>query len=444
MSLTVNVHNRYRINRQRGRRGAYPYDDAVSGARLYLYPVADQNARVPISALPMPAMAQTNRNGRGRLDIPDRTGSYILRIVPHEWTLDDVGPGLGSAFTAIPNRIYRPLDVNVRVEASDRSLQVNNAVVQTGIANGEIASQAANSVNVLLQPVWMSDYSGRRHTRTNIDLIVLHLTSGSDPYGAVRKISSKAGAHYLILKQTGQIIKFLRESTTGGHAGSGGRSGNSYWDGDTNINARSIGIEMENVKASEANPDFSEAQYVSLMNLLKQLVATHGIDRKRIIGHSDVAVWLDIKVWDPGLKFDWPRLDQNGYGLIGPGGGSGSFRSLIAAGSSQVYGGLFKGQKDDPLLRLGDDDATSTYGGQVVRGVTGTPIMDILTDLSSIGYWVGANGASGKLSNSAVRSVMHFQHHFFATRRASLPQNEAGVRIDAETALMIRDAALIN
>ena len=342
MPITLRLHNRYRINRTRAKRGNYPYDDAISGARIFLYPINNRGVRTPFSNISDPHLTTTSRDGRAVIEFPNQSGTYILRVLPDQWSSDEVNPALGASFTTIPDRIYRPLDIKFKFNDIGGHKFISDASVKSNVLDGEVISQTGRTIDILLQPVWMTDFTGNRRTRNNIDLIILHLTSGSDPYGAVRKIASKTGAHYLILKEDGQIIKFLRDEIVGHHAGSGGRPGNSYWRGDTDINSRSIGIELENVKASGSDPDFSESQYRSLLGLLRKIVSRYGIDRRRIIGHSDIAVWLDIKSWDPGLRFDWPRLDRNGFGLIGPGRGYPSLTNLMAVGGS-AYGNYLMG-----------------------------------------------------------------------------------------------------
>jgi N-acetyl-anhydromuramyl-L-alanine amidase AmpD len=450
MAFDIIIRNRYRIASLAVRPARYHHTDPVVRAGLYLIPIDAQQARAPFVALTYgSATDRSDETGRADLNLPDKNGTYMLRVLPEYWTLDTVGPTLARSFTSLKGRIYRPLDVKLRIEGNPGNARIATAVTANGSDSGVIWKLTATTLELLLQPVWMTDHGAVRKTRTSIDMIIVHQTAGSQPYGAVSSMASKAGAHYLILKKDGQIVKFLDELAIGGHAGPGDRRPlKSHWAGATDINNRSIGIELENVEAWKDNSDYSEPQYKSLIRLLGDLVAHYGIDPKRIIGHSDVATELKIKYFDPGLKFDWPRLDREGFGLTGPGRGYPSLRSLMAAGPAAVgnvaYGGLFKGADDDPELRMGDNDRASIYGGRRRDGVTGSPIREMLTDLEQIGYWVGQGSRDGRLDDDGMRAVMHFQHHFFAMERTTMPSSEGNVRLDCETAMRIRDVAAMN
>jgi N-acetyl-anhydromuramyl-L-alanine amidase AmpD len=449
MRATIRIDNRYSINRHRLRAGRHHFDDPVESADVFLYKLDDAEARVPFSGLRRAdAVGQTNRRGKIKVDLPQENGNFLLRILPENWSSAAVGPNLSRPFPAGAGRVYRALDLKIKIEGNPGRARIASAVESSNSkADGEAWEVRHNGINVVLQPVWITNHTGRRRVKSTTDLIVVHLTSGSDPFGAVRKISSRAGAHYLILKDGGQIIKFLADTVQGGHAGGSGHSGNPYWAGDTNINSRSVGIELENVKPSETDADFTEAQYKSLLWLLQSLVDTHGIDPKRVIGHSDLAVDMNIRDFDPGFKFDWPRLGRAGFGPPGPGRGYPTARSLIAAGPSamgDLYGGVFKGLPTDPELRQGDNDRRAIYGGNPMTDITGQPILEILTDLNRIGYWVGRRGPGNTLNAEAMRAVRYFQIHFFATELSEAPAGGRNTRLDRQTALRIFDAAAMS
>lgn len=449
MRATLRIDNRYSINRHRLRAGRHHFDDPVEAADVFFYEMTAAEARRPFSALRRAdAVARTNRQGRVTLTLPSANGTYLLRILPEFWSEASVGPNLSRPFAAGAGRVYRPLDIKVKIEGNPGRARIASAsTASQSTANGEAWAVRHDGLSIVLQPVWITEHTGRRRTKSRTDLIVVHLTSGSDPYGAVRKISSHAGAHYLILKQDGQIIKFLEDTVRGGHAGGHGHSGDPYWAGDTDINGRSIGIEMENVKPTEDDSDFTEAQYQSLLRLLGELVAQHGIDPRRVIGHSDLAVEMNIRDFDPGFRFDWPRLGRAGFGPPGPGRGYPTLRNLTAVGPDALgtlYGGLFKGARSDPELRMGDNDTGSVYGGRPLSNITGEPIKEILTDLNKIGYWVGSRGPGNTLDADAMRAVRYFQIHFFATEISAPPASGRNARLDRETAIRIFDAAAMS
>ena len=77
----------------------------------------------------------------------------------------------------------------------------------------------------------------------------------------------------------GQIVKMVRDEESAHQAGV------SFWSGVNGVNDNSIGIEI--VNRSGAYP---AAQYAALLGLLDRLLAAHtGINRRRIVGHSDIA-----------------------------------------------------------------------------------------------------------------------------------------------------------
>ncbi|WP_419799756.1 N-acetylmuramoyl-L-alanine amidase [Terasakiella sp.] len=81
-----------------------------------------------------------------------------------------------------------------------------------------------------------------RPTDTPIDMLVLHYTGMKSAQDALdRMCDSKAevSAHYMI-DEDGNIIQLVAEDKRAWHAGV------AYWRGHTNINARSIGIEIVN------------------------------------------------------------------------------------------------------------------------------------------------------------------------------------------------------
>ncbi|WP_428687453.1 N-acetylmuramoyl-L-alanine amidase [Roseibium sp.] len=446
MRATIRIDNRYRINRRRQRRGKHHFDDPVAQADIFLYELTAAEARRSFSALRRgDAVGRTNNRGQVKIDLPSGNGTYLLRILPQYWDSGPVGPALARPFPAGAGRVYRPLDLKVKIEGNPGRARIASAVTASNSnANGEAWKVEHNGISIVLQPVWITDFTDRRKLKTKTDLIVVHLTSGSDPYGAVRKISGKAGAHYLILKNDGQIIKFINDDVLGSHAGGADHPGDPYWAGDKDINSRSIGIELENVKPTKADADFTEEQYKSLLWLLDELVNAHGIDPKRVIGHSDLAVEMKIREFDPGFRFDWPRLGRAGFGPPGPGQGYPTLRSFIAAGPEileTIYGGIFKGGPNDTELRLNDNDGGSVYGGNPMKNITGQPIREILTDLNKIGYWVGRSGPGSVLNADAMRAVQYFQIHFFATEISATPGSGRNARLDRETALRIFDAA---
>ena len=86
------------------------------------------------------------------------------------------------------------------------------------------------------------------------------------------------------------------------HAGAG------QWGGATDINSRSIGIEL----ANRGTHPFAHRQMLALERLLEDVMTRWSIRPERVIGHSDMAP--DRKA-DPGPCFDWRRLARAGLSV---------------------------------------------------------------------------------------------------------------------------------
>ena len=135
--------------------------------------------------------------------------------------------------------------------------------------------------------------------------VVLHYTAMPTAKDAIRRLcdpKAEVSAHYVICK-TGRVSQLVSEGQRAWHAGAG------EWNGLTDMNSRSIGIELDN----DGQGPFSDAQMQSLEALLAPMLLAWNIPPKNVIGHSDMAPG---RKFDPGPLFDWPRLE--GQGLAGP------------------------------------------------------------------------------------------------------------------------------
>ncbi|CAN0604386.1 unnamed protein product [Ectocarpus sp. 12 AP-2014] len=89
------------------------------------------------------------------------------------------------------------------------------------------------------------------------------------------------------------------------HAGVGS------WKGVSDINARSVGIEICNPGHEHGYRAFPKAQITSLIALAKPLIGYHGIAREHVLAHSDIA---PERKEDPGELFPWDELHAHGIG----------------------------------------------------------------------------------------------------------------------------------
>lgn len=105
---------------------------------------------------------------------------------------------------------------------------------------------------------------------------------------------AEVSAHYVI-GTCGTLWHLVKQEDRAWHAGAGA------WQGLTDINSRSIGIELVN---SGAHP-FPEPQMRKLEMLMTEIMEHWRIPPENVIGHSDMA---PERKEDPGPHFDWRRL----------------------------------------------------------------------------------------------------------------------------------------
>jgi N-acetylmuramoyl-L-alanine amidase len=116
--------------------------------------------------------------------------------------------------------------------------------------------------------------------------------------------TTEVSAHYLI-DIDGQILKLISETKRAWHAGI------SSWRGYSNINDRSIGIELANPGHEFGYQAFSKPQIDSLTKIAQEIITRHPIPARNIIGHSDIS---PTRKKDPGEFFDWRKLALKGIG----------------------------------------------------------------------------------------------------------------------------------
>ena len=117
--------------------------------------------------------------------------------------------------------------------------------------------------------------------------------------------ASQVSCHYLVWED-GRIEQLVAEADRAWHAG------RSWWDGEADMNAVSIGIEIVNGGHDAGCPPYPAAQIASVAALAQDICNRHNIVKHRVLGHSDVAP--DRKL-DPGEWFSWRTLADAGVGL---------------------------------------------------------------------------------------------------------------------------------
>ena len=142
----------------------------------------------------------------------------------------------------------------------------------------------------------------------NIDTVILHYTgmqTGPEALARLQSPEARVSAHYLV-EENGDVYQLVDERMRAWHAGV------SSWNGEGDINARSIGIEIVNPGHEWGYRDFPEPQIASVIDLLKDIRTLHNVRPHHVLGHSDVA---PRRKEDPGEKFPWARLAKEGLAL---------------------------------------------------------------------------------------------------------------------------------
>lgn len=140
------------------------------------------------------------------------------------------------------------------------------------------------------------------------DMIILHYTgmpTGEAALDRLTDAAAKVSAHYLV-EEDGRVFRLVAEERRAWHAG------RSFWKGETDINARSIGIEIVNPGHEFGYRAFPDIQIAAVVALLNDIRSRWTVPDAFILGHSDVA---PTRKEDPGELFPWRALHEAGHGL---------------------------------------------------------------------------------------------------------------------------------
>lgn len=215
------------------------------------------------------------------------------------------------------------------------------------------------------------------------DMIVLHYTGMPSAEAALERLcaaESKVSCHYFI-EEGGEIAQLVPEHRRAWHAGL------SSWGGVSDINSRSLGIEIVNPGHDFGYPEFASAQIDAVIALCRELVARYQIRPHRVLAHSDVA---PARKKDPGEKFPWARLAADGVGLwVEP--------APLAPG---------------PILAVGD---------------CGLAVSKLQMNLADYGYGLSVTGQFDPATEAAVTA---FQRHFRPARVDGVADRPALTTLD--------------
>ena len=145
------------------------------------------------------------------------------------------------------------------------------------------------------------NFDKEKRKKNLIRFIVIHYTGMKKEFKAINRLcdsKSKVSSHYFI-KNSGEILNLVPDLYTAWHAGI------SNWKKFKSLNKYSIGIEISNPGHQYGYKKFSSKQILSLTRLLKYLIKKYNINKKNVLGHSDIA---PNRKKDPGEKFPWKKL----------------------------------------------------------------------------------------------------------------------------------------
>jgi len=151
---------------------------------------------------------------------------------------------------------------------------------------------------------------------SRIRFLVMHYTDSDEARSLEVLTTEDVSAHYLVpdhppLRDGRPVVwQLVPESQRAWHAGA------SYWQGTTELNAASIGIENVNRGPLDAPRDsewqpYPPEQVDALIRLAKDIVSRYRIPPTRVVGHSDIA---PQRKTDPGPLFPWKALYDAGVG----------------------------------------------------------------------------------------------------------------------------------
>lgn len=215
------------------------------------------------------------------------------------------------------------------------------------------------------------------------DILLLHYTgmrTGQEALDRLRDPKARVSSHYLV-EEDGRVFALVPEERRAWHAGV------SFWAGERDINAASIGIEIVNPGHEFGYRPFPDAQIEALIGLIGDIRTRWTIPDGRILGHSDVA---PARKTDPGELFPWDRLAAAGHGLW--------------------------------------SDAPAAPGPVLGPGDEGPGVLVLQTGLGRLGY---ESPPSGRYDEATATLVAAFQRHWRPSRVDGRADGETRARLMA-------------
>lgn len=198
----------------------------------------------------------------------------------------------------------------------------------------------------LVAAVVVSPNHGERKGCERPDSVILHYTGMATGEAAIARLCDPAfevSSHYVV-EENGRILQLVPESRRAWHAG------RAHWAGETDLNSRSIGIEIVNAGHDGGLPPYPARQIRALTALLRDILARTGIAPLRVLAHSDIAPGRKT---DPGERFPWKALHAADVALW-------TKPAPIRAGAA-----LREGDAGDAVASLQSDLAALGFGVEI-------------------------------------------------------------------------------
>jgi N-acetylmuramoyl-L-alanine amidase len=361
----------------------------------------------------------TDAKGVVHLPIVGVVKGRVLEIDPASSQVSN-GPastGHGTGGANAPALQLRSFTVTVDTDANGfvaGSAQMNVPTVAGSPPHALLLSLTKDKLSLDWKPDFIKTPNRKIVANKANNVLVLHRTGGTDIRSAINTFlnaTGKVSPQYLV-DVDGFVVKLAHETEIVNHAG------HAFWDGATNINATSVGIEI----VHGAPVVFPQAQYDSVLRLVQEIRAAHAtITRQHVVGHMEIATnnndqtLSSRRIDDPSEFFEWDRLEN--AQLV---------RHRIPSVAAPVVFGIGPGQFAEKSRR----------SPRTLR----PDFTGIQQALSDIGYSVATNGTtiSGVFDDPLVAAVRAFQRRYFSGgNAASKGTNFKLGRIDFETAFAI-------
>ena len=365
----------------------------------------------------------TDINGVVHLPIVGPVTGRVLEIqaAASQVSTGPAGSGHGTGGASAPAFQFRPFTVTVDTDA--KGFVAGTATVTvTPVAGSPPHAFLLSLTPDRLRIDWKPDFiktANRKVVATKANnVLVLHRTGGTDIRSALNTFlnsGTKVSPQYLI-DVDGFVLKLAHEADVCNHAG------RAFWDGATNINDTSVGIEI----VHGGNVPFPNAQYDSVLRLVREIRAAFPtITRHKVVGHMEIAVGSadrtlsSRRIDDPGELFEWDRLEA--VPLV---------RRRVPSVPPATVFGISAGQFVEQ--------------GRLSPRTLTPDITGIQTALKAIGYSIAPNGTtiSGVFDSSLTAAIKAFQRRYFAGGNAGSKGTRFSLgRIDFETAFAIQSVS---